>query len=415
MNAYGIFILCALLLDYSLRLCADLLNVRALDAELPREFEGVYDPELYRRSQEYTRVRTRFGLLTSTFQLGVVLCFWLLGGFETLDRILRATIEGELWRGLSYMGLLFGAQMLLGLPFQLYSTFRIEERFGFNKTDVRTFWADRLKGLVLAVVLGAPLLALVLTFFDRAGDAAWLYAWGATAAFVVGVQFLFPTWILPLFNKFTPLEEGELRTSILDYARSVDFGIDNLYVIDGSRRTTKSNAFFTGFGRHKRIALFDTLIENHSTPELLAVVAHEIGHYKKKHIIQGMFLSVAQAGVLFFLLGFFLSQRGLFEAFYMREMSIYAGFVFFGLLYTPIELVLSVVLLGLSRRNEFEADRFAAQTTGAQQPMAEALKRLSRENLANLTPHPMHVVLNHSHPPVLRRIEALGRLASTPA
>jgi STE24 endopeptidase len=300
--------------------------------------------------------------------------------------------------------------MLLSLPFSVYSTFAIEERFGFNKTTPRTFILDLLKGMGLMAVIGGPLIAGILAFFEYTGAHAWLYCWAITTVVMLFLQFIAPTWIMPLFNKFTPLEEGELRERILAYARSVNFPLENLFVMDGSRRSTKSNAFFTGFGKRKRIALFDTLIAKHTVAELVSVLAHEIGHYKKKHILQGLIISILHSGVMFFLLSFFISHKGLFDAFYMDKMSLYTGLIFFSLLYTPIELILSIFLQIVSRKHEYEADRFAAETTHQPKEMISALKKLARDNLSNLTPHPFYVFLNYSHPPMLERIRAIRSL-----
>jgi len=407
MNVFGAVALGALLLDYFLGLVADLLNLGALRSEVPEELRGVYDEERYRRSQEYTRARTRFGFVPATFDLVLLLAFWFLGGFGWLDEVARGDGRGEVVAGLIFIGALVIGKSVLSLPFAWYSTFVIEERFGFNKTTVRTFWTDRLKGLVLSVLLGGPLIALILWLFGQAGDAAWLYCWLATTVFSLVVQFVAPTWILPLFNKFEPLEEGELRKAVLDYAQRVGFPLEGLFVLDGSRRSTKANAFFTGFGSRKRVALFDTLIENHSVDELVAIVAHEVGHYKRRHIVQGTVLGILQMGVVFFLLSLMLPHPGVFEAFGVGEPSVYAGLVFFSLLYAPIEMVLSFVVQALSRRNEFQADRFARETTGSGEHLVTALRRLSAENLANLTPHPLYVFLHYSHPPLLQRIAAL--------
>lgn len=407
MNAYGWVILVALALHHGLALLADVLNLRALAPEVPAEMRAEYDAERYARSQAYTRARTRFGMLSQAFDLAVLLVFWFAGGFAWLDRVVRDLGQGPVVTGLVYVGALGLAKMALDLPFKYVATFRIEERFGFNKSTRRMFFADAAKGLLLAVVLGGPLLAAILAFFEKAGASAWLWCWGVTAAFTLFVQFLAPTWIFPLFNRFRPLEEGELRAAVLGYARSVAFPLEGLFVIDGSRRSTKANAFFTGFGQHKRVALFDTLIEKHPTDELVAVVAHEIGHYKRKHIVKGLALSVLQAGAVFFLLSIALTHRGLFEAFGVSEPSVWAGLVFFGLLYTPLDLVLSLLLQAFSRRNEFEADAYARETTGQHEPLVHALKRLSADSLSNLTPHPLYVVLHHSHPPLLERIRAL--------
>ena len=407
MNIYGLIILVTLLAGFILDIITNLLNLRSLKGELPDEFKGVFDAEEYKRSQAYTRVHTRFGFLTSTVSLAATLIFWFAGGFNAIDLMVRGWDPGPIFTGLIYIGILILMRSLLGLPFSIYNTFVIEERFGFNKTTPKTFMLDILKGLLLGIILGGPLLAALLFFFDFAGAFAWLYCWIGTTVFTLVVQFVAPTWIMPLFNKFTPMEEGELHRAITDYADKVSFPLKGIYVMDGSKRSTKSNAFFTGFGKNKRIALFDTLIERHSTPELVSVLAHEIGHYKKKHILKSMVISILHMGIMFYLLSIFISHPGLFEAFYMQHQSVYAGLIFFGMLYAPIELVLSVFMQIFSRRNEYEADRYAAETTGNAGPMVEALKKLSLHNLSNLRPHPLYVFLNYSHPPVLQRIEAL--------
>src|SRR5688572_18015798 len=407
MNAYALAILAAILVQNGLELAADLLNLRSLRPELPRGFESVYDAPRYARSQEYTRVRTRFSFVPQACNLAALLLFWFLGGFAWLDTWTRGLGLGPIPTGLVFVGALLLAKALLDLPFRYYSTFVIEERFGFNKSTRATFWADMGKALALALLLGTPLLAAILWFFTRAGESAWLLCWGATAAFALFVQFIAPTWIFPLFNKFQPLEEGELRAAVLAYARKVAFPLEGLFVIDGSRRSTKANAFFAGFGKKKRVALFDTLIARHSTGELVAVVAHEIGHYKKGHILQGLVLAILQAGVLFWLLSFFLTQPGLFAAFGVAVPSVHAGLVFFLLLYTPLELLLSLGMQAFSRKNEYEADAYARETTGEPERLVSALQRLSADNLANLTPHPLYVALHHSHPPLVERVRAL--------
>lgn len=407
MNAIGWTILGAILLQQALALVADLLNLRALSSRPPAGFEHVYDPERYARSQEYTRAKTRFSFWPQALDLALLLGFWFAGGFAWLDRATRALGYGELVTGLLFIGALFLGKTLLELPFRHWSTFVLEERFGFNKTTRATFWADAAKGLLLALVLGGPLLAAILYFFERLGDSAWLVCWAVTALFTLLVQWVAPTWIFPLFNKFKPLEEGELRAAVLDYARRVGFPLEGLFVIDGSRRSTKANAFFTGFGKRKRIALFDTLIEKHTTEELVAVVAHEIGHYKRRHILQGLVLGLAQAGLVFFVLSRVLSEPALFAAFGVTTPSVHAGLVFFALLWSPLELVLGLAQQALSRRNEFEADAFARETTGRAEPLVRALERLSADSLSNLTPHPVYVALHHSHPPLPARVAAL--------
>ncbi|OGO39756.1 MAG: peptidase M48 [Chloroflexi bacterium RBG_16_57_8] len=385
---------------------ANLLNLKALRLTVPEQLEGVHKPGDYHRSQEYTREATRFGFITSTFTLVVLLFFWFTGGFSLFDQWVRGWGFSSIVSGLLYIGILAAAYGLLTLPFGIYHTFGIEGRFGFNRTTPATFVMDRLKGLALAVALGGPLLAGVLALFEYAGSYAWVYAWLAVTLVTLAIQFIAPIWIMPLFNKFTPMPAGELRDAILHYAHSVNFPIKNLFVVDSSKRSTRSNAFFTGFGRNKRIALFDTLIRQHTVPEIVAVLAHEVGHYKKKHVIQGSIISSIHTGVLFLLFSVFLRSGGLYEAFYVEQASVYIGLLLFGLLYTPIEMVLGLAMHLVSRRNEYEADRFAAETADSPS-MVDALKKLSATNLSNLTPHPFYVFLNYSHPPLLQRIKAI--------
>lgn len=411
MNIYGLIILVALLANFLLAIIADWLNLCALDPQLPSEFEGIYDTEKYAESQEYTRVRTRFGFITGTFDLTLLLIFWQVGGFNYFDQLVRGWGFGAVVTGLVFTGILMLVKTIISLPFSIYSTFVIEERFGFNRTTPATFITDLAKGIMLTVVLGGPLLASVLWFFSTMGTLAWLWCWGAVTLFTLLVQFIAPTWIMPLFNKFSPLEEGKLREAIFAFADSVNFSLKNVFVMDGSKRSSKSNAFFTGFGRNKRIALFDTLINNHTVSELVGVLAHEIGHYMKKHILQSMVISIIHIGAMLYLLSIFVSHPGLFSAFYMDHSSIYAGMIFFGLLFTPIDMILSLLMNTLSRHNEFEADAFAAKHTGEPESMINALKKLSVDNLANLTPHPFYVLLHYSHPPLMQRINALRTLA----
>lgn len=411
MNGYLIFILGILLLSYALELAVALLNLRSLTPQLPAEFVGVYDQEQYARSQEYTRVTTRFSLVQSTVSIVLTVVFILAGGFNLIDGAARSFGLSSIPTGLVFTGMLALLSALLNLPFSVYSTFGIEQRFGFNTTTVATFLLDGAKAVLLTVVLGGPLLAAILWFFEASGPHAWLYCWLAAVAFVLVVQFLAPVLIMPLFNKFTPLAEGELKEAITRYAASQQFALQGIYTMDGSKRSTRVNAFFTGFGRFRRIVFFDTLMDKLSTSEIVAVLAHEMGHYKLKHILGMMVLSILQMGLMFFILSLFLGNRGLFDAFGMEHVSVYASLVFFGFLYSPISTVIAIGFNAFSRHNEYQADRFAAETGGDGAALISGLKKLSVSNLSNLTPHPLHVFLNHSHPPVLARIEALRRSA----
>ncbi len=410
MNVLAIIILAALVLEFTLKLAGNLLNLKALKLEPPPVLQGIYQPAEYHKSQEYLRATTRFALLESGLTLILLLIFWFSRGFSWFDMVVRSWQLAPLPSGLLYTGILFLTYHLLTLPFSIYATFVLEERFGFNRTTPRMFFTDQVKGIGLAVVLGGLLLAGLLALFQYAGSYAWLYCWATVIIYSLALQYIAPTWIMPLFNKFTPMAAGELRDAIMSYARSVDFPLQNVFVMDGSKRTSKSNAFFTGFGRNKRIALFDTLIAQHTVSGMVAILAHEIGHYKKKHVLQGIIVGILQAGVILFLLSLFIHMPDLYQAFYMRQESIYAGVLFFGLLYTPIEMVLSVLMQMLSRKHEYEADRFAARTIADPQNLVQALKRLSADNLSNLTPHPFFVFLNYSHPPLSQRIPAIQSL-----
>ena len=407
MNWIAWTILLFLVADFLLHLVADRLNLDALTDDIPKPFQHVFDPEKYRQAQAYLQTNTRFGQVTGAVDLLLLLGFWFGGGFALVDNWARSFGWGSLATGLLFIGVLTGLKTLVNQPFSLYATFVIEQRFGFNQASLAVWVKDRFKGLLLAMGFGIPLLAGILAFFQYAGSSAWIWCWALVTLFMIVVQFIAPTWIMPLFNRFEPLEAGELKDAIMAYAHAIGFSLDNIYVMDGSKRSSKSNAFFTGFGRHRRIVLFDTLIAGHTTDELVAVLAHEMGHYRLRHILKIMALGILQVGVLLFLMSLVIHSQALVEAFYVQQPSVYAGLVFFGLLYAPVDFFLGIIGHCVSRRHEFAADRFAATTTGKVRPMVDALKKLSLHNLSNLSPHPLYVFLNYSHPPVLQRIAAL--------
>lgn len=413
MNAYLLVIVVSLVLAAGLKGLARVLNRRALVPSPPPGFADLFDPDTYRKAQDYARARMRLDGLDDLLSTGLILAVLLAGGFAAVDAWVRGFGLPPLPQGLAYVGVLWLAGDLARLPLELYDTFVLEARFGFNTTTPGVFIADKLKGWLLTLVLGGVLLGAVLWFFERTGDRAWLWCWAFTTAFSLGLAYVAPTWILPLFNAFTPMEDGELRQALTAYARDNGFTLSGLFVMDGSKRSTKSNAFFTGFGSKKRIALFDTLIKRHTTPELLAVLAHEVGHWRLGHVRKQIGLAVAKSGAVFWLLSFFLASPGLFAAFGLppERMGTAAGLVFFGILYTPLSLALSVATNALSRRFEFQADAFAARTTGDPGGMIQALRKLAADNLSNLTPHPLTVALEHSHPPIPARVAALEKLA----
>ena len=408
-NPWFLVLLVSLIGLHVLETVATLLNLRRLDPRLPEEFAGVFSEADYAKSQEYARESERFDLMAGTFRLLVFLGFWLGGGFAWLDGLVRGMAEGEIVRGLLGFALMHAGATLVSLPFEIYGTFRIEAKYGFNKTTPGTFAADRVKGLGLAAGIGLPLLALLLWIFQKVPQ-AWVWAWVATTVFMLALQFVAPRWLMPLFNKFTPLDEGPLRRAILGLAERCAFPLRDVFIIDGSRRSTKGNAFFAGFGRNKRIALYDTLVEKHPEPELLAVLAHEIGHFKKRHIVQRLVAAVVQLAVLFLCMGLVLTNAGLAEAFGLERPTLWLGFVFFMILFEPVQLLIGIAGNVWSRRHEFEADEYAASVTGGPEAMTGALKRLARDSLSNLTPHPLYVFLHYSHPPMLERLAALRGL-----
>jgi STE24 endopeptidase len=406
MNPYLLAVLASLLLGAGWSLLLEWLNLKSLAPVAPTRLADVHDPDAYRRSQEYARARGKWDMAAEGASAVATVAFILAGGFPFVDSLARFS-PNEIVTGLAFFTLLFAASELLGLPFSIYRTFVLEARFGFNTTSVRTFAADRLRAYALGAVLGLPLLAAVLWFFSALGARAWVWCWLAATLFSLAVTYLAPSLIMPLFNTFTPIAEGELRDRLEALARRAGFDFGGIFVVDGSRRSTKGNAFFTGLGRRKRIALYDTLLARHDPDEIEAILAHEIGHYKLGHVAKNLAMSVLQTGALLFLMGRALSLPGLYGAFGMDSMPVHAGLVFFLLLYTPVSLVLTPLFALVSRRHEFAADRFAAAHLPSPEPLARALKKLSAQSLANLTPHPWYVFFHYSHPPLGQRIEAL--------
>jgi STE24 endopeptidase len=411
----GGFILSTLVGYFLLDSLAKLLNLQSLQMRVPNEFLDVYDANRYRRSQEYTRWNTWFELVVSTVELATLLVFWFLGGFEALDQLIRGFRLPPILNGLLYLGVLSVGREVLTLPFTIYHTFVIEQRYGFNRTTVATFISDRLKEWLISGVLMAGFALIVLTLFETFGLRAWIAGWLCTAAISVILIYLAPTVVLPLFFKLSPVPDGPLRDQVTAFTLGQRFPIRELLVIDGSRRSSKANAFFTGFGSHKRIALYDTLISSHTVPELLAVLAHEIGHYKKHHLVRHLLLGQFSLLLLFLGASFCVSRPELFAAFGVSTPSYYVGLALYMILIRPLALLFGIVMNYRSRRDEFEADRFAAETLGDPNPLIQALKRLSKDSLSNLTPHPLLVSLHFTHPPLLARVQALREVVSASA
>jgi STE24 endopeptidase len=330
-----------------------------------------------------------------------------MGGFNFFDRFARSFSFGEISTGLIFVGSILLVYEITQIPFAAYFTFKIEEEYGFNRTSVKTFIIDILKTWLLTAIIGGIMFSVVLWFFNKTGYWAWIYCWGAVILFQILFTFIAPVVIMPMFNKLVPLQEGELKKSIENCANSQNFMIKGIFTMDASKRSGKSNAFLTGFGKFRRIVLFDTLVEKHSIDELVSIVAHEIGHFKKKHLIKNIIISIITSGMMFFVLSFFINNNNLFAAFHMENRSIYASLLFFGFLYSPIDMIISVFSNIISRKNEYEADEFAVSACAKPDAMILSLVKLSVDNLSNLTPHPLKVFLTYSHPPVLNRIRRI--------
>ena len=408
-NPWFVFLLSSVVGLFVLEMVSVLLNLKQLGQALPEELREVFSEEDFAKSQAYSRESARHDLISSGVRLAVFLAFWLAGGFGWVQQVVSGWSPSPILQGLAGISLLHGASTLLGLPFDWYDTFKIEAKYGFNKTTPGVFLADLVKGLVLGGVIGLPVLALLLWLFGTF-PGAWLWAWLAVTVLVLALQYLAPRYLMPIFNKFTPLEDGSLKTAIHALSEKCAFPVKELFVIDGSRRSTKGNAFFAGFGNNKRIALYDTLIEKHPQPELLAVLAHEIGHYKRGHIVQRLIVAVLQLAVLFLLMGTVLGNAGLHAAFGLQAPVLWLGLVFFTILFEPAQTVLGILSGLWSRKHEYEADAYAAGATGGAADMIAALKRLARDTLSNLSPHPLTVFLHYSHPPMVQRLAALRKI-----
>lgn len=407
---YLTIIIVFLLLSFCINSLADFLNVKNMSDVLPEEFAGYYDKEKYKKSQNYLKDRTKFSFISSTFFLAISISFILAGGFNYVDVFARSFGYGEIVSGIIFTVALVLILEILQTPFSAYSTFVIEEKYGFNKTSLKTFVSDIIKNLALMFVIGTPVFSLIIWFFIKYGSVAWVYASVTVILFELLITFIAPVFIMPLFNKYVPLEDGELKNELENYAKEQNFKMKGLYKMDGSKRSTKTNAFFTGFGKFRRIVLFDTLIERHTVQELVSVLAHEMGHYKKGHILKFMIMSFFNTIILFFLLSLFIGNQALFDAFKMQTVSVYGALIFFGFLYTPISMFLSVVQNIISRKYEYEADKYSVTTYKNPQSMIEALKKLSVDNLSNLTPHKFKVFMEYSHPTVLDRIKAIRKI-----
>jgi len=408
-NTLFYIILAIVVFDFALERLLDWLNSTRWSSKLPEELKGIYDPDRYEKSQKYEKENQKFGKLTSSFSLVLMVAMLFLAGFAIVDNWAREISANQIVIALVFFGILGLAMDIVNTPFNLYDTFVIEEKYGFNKTTLKIFFLDKVKGWMLSLIIGGGLLALIIWFYMLTGKMFWIYTWLLMSVFMVFITMFYSTLIVPMFNKQTLLEEGELKTAIRNFAEKVNFKLDNIFVIDGSKRSTKANAYFSGLGAKKRIVLFDTLIEDLDTDEIVAVLAHEIGHYKKKHTKKGMIISVLQTGLTLYILSLLISNPELSKALGAEQTGFHLGLIAFGILYSPVSTVLGLGMNIFSRKNEFEADAFAGKHY-REEALRTALKKLSVKNLSNLRPHPVVVFFHYSHPPLLKRLERLAEL-----
>jgi len=399
-------IIAILVISFLVDQALDYLNAKHFNDTLPVELQDVFDEEEYKKSQRYKMERYKFGVLTATISLIATLLFFFLDGFAFVDGLARSVSNNEILIALVFFGIIMIASDILSTPFSYYSTFVIEEKYGFNKTTRTTFFLDKLKGWLMGAIVGGIILGAIIWFYQSTGMNFWLYAWAIVTVFTIFMNLFYARLIVPLFNKQSPLEVGSLRSKIEEYASKVGFTLDKIFVIDGSKRSTKANAYFSGFGSEKRVTLYDTLIGDLDEEEIVAVLAHEVGHYRRNHIIINLFAAIVTTGFTLWLLSLFIGNPLLSEALNVSQPSFHIGLIAFGVLYSPISGITGLVMNYLSRKFEYQADNYAKNTYAAT-PLISGLKKLSKNSLSNLTPHPLYVFAHYSHPPLLQRFRNL--------
>lgn len=408
MNSETLFyiIISIIIINFIIDKVLNALNAKHYNDPIPDELSDVYNEAEYLKSQAYKKTNYKFGIFSSTFSIVLTLGFLFFDGFEYVDNIARSYAENPIGIGLLFFGIIMFGSDLITTPFSIYKTFVIEEQFGFNKTTVKTFILDKVKGLLMTTILGGGILALIIWFYLQTQEHFWLYAWGIITAITIFMNLFYARLIVPLFNKQTPLEDGTLREQISEYAQSVGFSLKNIFIIDGSKRSTKANAYFSGFGSEKRITLYDTLVKDLEEEEIVAVLAHEVGHYKRNHIIFNLIMSITLTGVMLFILSVFISNPLLSNALGVETPSFHIGLIAFGLLYSPVSEIIGLAMNYISRKFEYQADDYA-KTTYKAEPLISSLKKLSKNSLSNLTPHPAYVWMHYSHPTLLERVRNL--------
>ncbi len=408
MTSYSLFylLIAIVIIVFLIDSLLDILNARHYDDKIPEELSDVYPEDEYRKSIAYKKANYKFKMVSSSISLIIMLLFFFLDGFAWVDNIARSFSENPVIVGLIFFGIIMVGSDILSTPTLYYKIFVIEEKFGFNKTSIKTFFIDKLKSLIMMIVVGGALLALIMWFYEITGKTFWIYAWALVSIFTIAMNMFYAKLIVPIFNNQTPLEPGELRNTIEAYSKKVGFQLKDIFVIDGSKRSTKANAYFSGFGSEKRITLYDTLIKDLENEEIVAVLAHEVGHYKRRHVIMNLILSIALTGITLWFLSLFIANPLLSEALGVRIPSFHIGLIAFGILYSPISEVTGLIMNVVSRAFEYQADDFA-KSTYDNEALINSLKKLSKNNFSNLTPHPAMVFIHYSHPTLLQRIKNL--------
>lgn len=397
---------------YVLELILDYLNHKTWSKQVPSILESYYDADTYQKAQNYHFQQNKLSFFTGTFNFLLIIIIIVSGFFGFLNNWIVSYYSNYIIQALLFFGIIFFASDILNLPFSLYDTFILEEKYGFNRTTIKTYILDKLKSYLLSIIIGGIVISLLLWIINSTGNLFWIYAFITLTGFSFAMNFFYGSLIIPLFNKLTPLEDGDLRVAIQKYADLIGFPLSNIYVIDGSKRSSKSNAFFTGFGRKKKIVLYDTLIAKHTTSELVAVLAHEIGHYKKKHVMIGLIISSVEMLLMFFVMSKLIFNNSLSNAFGSDSFALHINLIAFAILYQPVSMLLGLWGNQLSRKHEFEADNFAVASTSNNE-LGNALIKLSVDQLSNLTPHPLYVFFNYSHPPLLQRLGNINSQAES--
>ena len=406
-NEWLLLLIFLVSLNYIFSTILEYINDNNWKDYIPKSLKNFYDKDKYKKAKEYKKANGKLSFFSSTINFSITIFLLILGLYGKVSDYFMINFDNIFIQSSLFFLTFYLFNLIISIPFQYYSTFYIETKFGFNKTTINTFILDKLKGVFLALLIGGALLYATLIVYSKISHGFWIYLWFGLSFFTLFMNMFYTSLIVPLFNKLVPISEGSLKEKIETYSKKIGYSLNNIFIIDGSKRSTKANAYFSGIGPKKTIALFDTLVEKHSEEELVAVLAHEVGHFKKKHVYQGLILSIIQIGLITFLFELCLNNSELVNSLGGKINSFHLGLVVFSMLYSPIGLITGIFMNILSRKNEYEADKFAKETYNGD-ALVLALKKLSVNSLSNLYPHPFYVFVHYSHPPLIKRLDALS-------